>query len=82
MVNPPNKLKIIKIFNKLVQNNIPSEVFSEAFAESDVLLKTDQKSVFSSTINNTFGKFLFEYAIQIRSGAKCRKARCMYAVSK
>ena len=38
VVNPPNKLRIIKILNKLVENKIPSQVFEEAFEESDKLL--------------------------------------------
>ena len=68
VVNPQNKLKIIKILNKLVENKIPSEVFAEAFAESGKWLTKEQKSVFSEKINNTFAKFLFDYVIQIRSG--------------
>lgn len=80
VIDPSNKMNIIKVLNKIVENKIPEQVFTEAFTENQEIIKLEQKPVFSGSISNTFAKFLYEYAFKIRVGA-C-KAKGMYSVSR
>ena len=78
VVNPDMKLKVIKILSKISENR---DLADNTLAVAHGLLKLDDKSVFGAGLKNTFAKFLFDYALSIRSG-QLTKDLNMDAVSK
>ena len=78
---PQHKLTILKVLKKLQESKIPSEIFDQSINETKQLTDT-QESLFTQNIGNSFAKFLYDYALQIRTTPTDYEQENMFAVSK
>ena len=73
VVSPKSKLKILKIITSLIANQIPSEVFTDAFKGEPLLDHADEPALLKNSDCSLCARFLYHYAVQIRKGQQSEK---------